>query len=335
VRLLQGEPANTIPIRTLGPATPIFDARELRRWAIPNSRLEPGSVIRFGESTTWPAYRGAFVVALLVVGTQTALVIVFAVSNAKRRQSAPDDVAVLRAAEASLSALSQRLMEAREHERASIARTITDDVGQQLAALTLRLHALGIETEGRAGKLRWRIEELCAQFWELEREILAISDPLYHRLAFLGLADSVRAFSEHRCAEGGVALDLRTDGIPEQLPEPIALALFRVLEETVDNAIRHGRPSRVSVSLSAANGAIHLAVSDDGSGFDAEAAMRRGALGLIAMRERMHLVGGTWRIDSSRGAGTRVEAGAPLAPVEVRGSIASSGGTRGLAPAGL
>jgi signal transduction histidine kinase len=306
--LLRGEPAPPIPPAPIVAGTPTFDWRELRRWGIAETRLEAGSIVRFREPPSTQGYTRAAVVAIVVAGALIAL----AVNLARRRQTAPGDLSELQSAEAALSALTQRLMQAREHERASTAKAINDDVAQQLAALTMHLHALGVETEGRAGQLRLRIEDLCGQFWELEREILAISDPVYRRITILGLAESARAFCERRCAEAGVALEFRDEGMPETLSESIALALFRVLEETVDNAIRHGRPSHLGVSLNATDSMIHLAVSDDGAGFDAAAAIKRGALGLIGMRERMRIVGGTWRIESRPGAGTRVDATAPV-----------------------
>jgi hypothetical protein len=68
-------------------------------------------------------------------------------------------------------------MQAQEHERASIAKAIHDDVCQQLTGLTLRLHGLSREPGGATLDMRTRLEELCAQFWSLEREIVALSDP--------------------------------------------------------------------------------------------------------------------------------------------------------------
>jgi signal transduction histidine kinase len=313
LRLLRGEPASSVPSQTLVAGKPIFDGRELRKWGIDESRLPPGSEVRFREPGLWQQNRGLMIVAISAVAAQVLLVVVLVGTHARRRWNGPAESLDLRGAEAALSRLSHRLIQASEQERATIARAINDDVCQQLAALTLQLHALGVETEGRAGKLRWRIEELCAQFWTLEREILAISDPLYHRLAVLGLAASAEAFCQRRCAEAGVDLDFNAQGVPEYLPEPLSVSLFRVLEESLGNALKYSQTPEVIVSLTAADGTIVLEVTDAGVGFDADAELRRGAIGLVGIYERMRLVGGTCTIESRRGKGTRVRVSAPLA----------------------
>jgi signal transduction histidine kinase len=92
----------------------------------------------------------------------------------------------------------------------------------------------------------------------------------------------------------------------------VALALFRVLEEALGNAVRHAAVRRVSVSLVGSRDELRLDVADKGVGFDPEAAASSRGFGLIAMRERLSLVGGECRIESQPGAGTRIRARVPL-----------------------
>ena len=308
LRLLRGEPAGQIAPRLITAGTPTFDRRELRRWDISESRLEPGSVVRFEAPTSSQIYRAPIVAALAVVGAQAALLVGVILTRARRRPA----FARVGAAEASLAKLSHRLMQAHEHEREAIARAIQDDVCQEMARLTLTLHELTHERGGATGRLRSRIEELCAEFWALEREILTISDPLYHRLELLGLAASARHFCERRCAEAGVALDFHLRDVPDELRADVSLSVFRALEEALGNALTHSGAPRVRITLSGGGGFIELDVADEGTGFDVEAAMQRGAAGLVGIRERVHLVGGTCEIDSRPGAGTRVRARVPV-----------------------
>ena len=100
--------------------------------------------------------------------------------------------------------------------------------------------------------------------------------------------------------------------MPEDLPDDVALALFRVSQEALSNAVRHAAVRRVSVSIAGSRDEIQLDVDDAGIGFDAEAAMRSNGLGLIGMRERLSLVNGECLIESQPGAGTRVRARVPL-----------------------
>ena len=100
--------------------------------------------------------------------------------------------------------------------------------------------------------------------------------------------------------------------MPDDLPEDVALALFRVLQEALGNAVRHAAVCRVSVSLGGSHDEIRLDVTDEGVGFDPEAAMSSHGLGLISMRERLSLVDGECLIESQPGAGTRIRARVPL-----------------------
>src|SRR4029453_11958155 len=112
--------------------------------------------------------------------------------------------------------------------------------------------------DGPSGERRVRIQELCDQFCALEREILAISDPLYSRLQMLGLATSARTFCESRCAEHGLNLDFQGATVSTRVPDPVALAIFRVLQESLDNVIAHARASHVTVALGESPAEIDL-----------------------------------------------------------------------------
>ena len=101
-------------------------------------------------------------------------------------------------------------------------------------------------------------------------------------------------------------------GIPDGLGEDVGLALFRVLQEALANAIKHAGVKHFTVALRESGDQIQLEVADAGIGFDPEAAMRSHGLGLISMRERLSLVKGELVIESRPGAGTRIRARVPL-----------------------
>jgi signal transduction histidine kinase len=92
----------------------------------------------------------------------------------------------------------------------------------------------------------------------------------------------------------------------------VALVIFRVLQESLENVIAHAGASHVTVALGETDGGIDLEVADDGGGFDPEAAIRGTAVGLVAIRERVRSAGGTCAFDSRTGAGTRILARVPL-----------------------
>ena len=312
LRLLAGEPPARIHPRTQVAGTPTFDSRELRRWGIPERRLPEGSVITFHEPSRWRG-QAAFTVVGVVAVTQTAVVIALAVRLRRRRaRLAPrSDAWDVSSAEAALARLTHRLLQAHEEERASIANAIEDDVCQQLTGLALRLQLLGDAPDGPSSEQRARIHELCDQFSALQREILALSDPVYARLRLLGLVVSARAFCERRCAEHGLGLEFSGE-TRSAVPDDVALVIFRVLQESLANVIAHAGASHVTVALRETNGGIDLEVADDGNGFVPEAAIRGTAVGLVAIRERLRNAGGTCRFDSRPGAGTRIFARVPL-----------------------
>ena len=109
-----------------------------------------------------------------------------------------------------------------------------------------------------------------------------------------------------------VAIDVHVENIPETLPADISLCLYRVLQEALQNVLKHGLPRRADVSLRGQIDTINLTVKDSGPGFDPDEAMRGQGLGLTSMKERLKAVGGQLYIQSQRGQGTTIEAVAPL-----------------------
>ena len=222
------------------------------------------------------------------------------------------DVTQLKLASVALSSLSRRLMESHEKECALIARELNEELCQRMMAITMQLHSLSKASRVGVDELRARVEELCVQFGDLAGEIQEISDQWYSKLEVLGLAASARSFCQDLSARHGVTIDFRHDGVPDDLPDAVALALFRVLQEALGNAVRHAAVRHVSVSLGGSHHEIQLDVADEGVGFDPEAAMRSHGLGLLSMRERLSLVDGECWIESQPGAGTRIRARVPL-----------------------
>jgi len=205
------------------------------------------------------------------------------------------------AAEAALARLSQRLMQRQEEERASLAKWIEDDVCQKLTTLSMDLHARGEDG------LRDHVSNLA-------RESLTLSDPIYAKLTLLGLVATARAFAEQRCKRADVTLEFTPSDVPEHLPHDLSIALFRVLEQAVDNALRHSKTRELVVSLRRASDVVALDVVDSGIGFNPAAVPPADTLGLIAMRERLQSVGGACVIESRPGGGTHVRAFARSTP---------------------
>jgi PAS domain S-box-containing protein len=221
------------------------------------------------------------------------------------------DVTERKLAEEALSMVSRRLIEAQEKERTRVARELHDDITQRLALVLLGLDRL---KQGSAGpvELREEIGVASAQIGDLVQDIQALSHRLHSsKLDLMGLARAAAGVCAELSDLHGVTIGFEADHITERLPDEISLCLFRVLQEALQNALKHSGSRQVQVSLRGGARQIELTIVDEGVGFDQRAARTRG-LGLTSMRERMKLVDGELSIDSKPGAGTTVSARVPF-----------------------
>ena len=147
----------------------------------------------------------------------------------------------------------------------------------------------------------------------LAADIQCLSHRLHSsKLEFLGLAAAAAGY----CGEVGdqhkVQIEFRAGNIPRELPPEISLSVFRVLQEVLQNAIKHSGSRRFEVLLNRNSNEIHLTVRDFGKGFDAAQATKGRGLGLISMKERVALVDGELSIESQPQKGTTVDVRVPL-----------------------
>jgi signal transduction histidine kinase len=226
------------------------------------------------------------------------------------------DVTDLARAKSALSNLSRRLMQTHEQERALVARELKDDLCQRMTVLTMRLHEFSqAPADASDEQIRSGVDELRRQLAEVSGDIFAIADQLRSsKLDLLGLAGATRIRCKELSTLHGVAIDVHPEDVPRDMPGEVSLVLFRIIEEALNNSLKHAAARRVTVSLRGGSGEIQIEVADDGVGFDPQAVTMDGALGLVGMRERLSLVNGECTIESRPGAGTRFRARVPLRP---------------------
>jgi len=219
--------------------------------------------------------------------------------------------------EQALRDLTGRLIEAQETERARLARQLHDDFSQRLALLAVNLHLLRGALPETAAKLREAVNGLHAGVQELARDVRRMSQDLHPaRLEQLGLVSAVRGLCADLSASRGLPIRCDARDVPLDLPGDVALCLYRVAQEALQNVIRHASAGSALVELTGGTEDVRLAVTDDGRGFDPAATRRKDALGLANMRERMRSISGRLTIESRPGRGTRVEVRAPLGPTK-------------------
>ena len=221
------------------------------------------------------------------------------------------DVTERKQAEEALSAMTWKLVEAQEQERARIARELHDDVNQRLALLAIELSQLQNNND-LPSDVRNRMDKLQQMTSEISTGVHNLSHELHFAtLDYLGLVSGMRSWCEEYGARQKLEIDFKSDGVPT-LPQDTSLCLFRVLQEALHNAAKYSGVKRIEVQLTKNSGEIHLIVSDSGRGFDVEAAKRKRGLGLTSMQERVRLVGGTIMIDSKPLAGTTIHVYVPF-----------------------
>jgi signal transduction histidine kinase len=324
LRVLQGERADDIPTTTPERTFNQLDWRQLRRWNIAESRVPAGTFVRFREQTIWDLYQPYILGGAILLVAQTALIAGLLVQGARRRKAeamARASQAELRTSYDRIRDLGGRLLTAQESERSRIARELHDDISQQVALLSMDLELLNASSRSQPPA---DVEDLRETLDRVQRLAKSVHD-LSHRLhpAKLRLVGLVGALSSlpRELAQPGTAVTFTHANVPDGLPHDVTLCLFRVAQEAVQNAIKHGVAPNVAVHLGADNHALFLTILDDGKGFDVRGDWGKG-LGLISMSERLELIGGTVQFHSSPGAGTRVEVSLPFPAAEARADSA-------------
>jgi PAS domain S-box-containing protein len=212
-----------------------------------------------------------------------------------------------------LSTVSQKLIEAHEEERTRIARELHDDISQRLAVVSVCLGNLKQSPSGSTPAFEQQIGEASQQIADLASDIQVLSHGLHPpRLELLGLEAAAAGFCEELSHRYGVTIDARFKDIPKAVPPEISLCLYRVLQEALQNVVKHGGTRGAQVSLNGQVNTIDLRVEDSGAGFDPHEAMRGPGLGLTSMKERLKVIGGQLSIHSQQGRGTMIHAIAPL-----------------------
>ncbi len=217
--------------------------------------------------------------------------------------------AALRENEKRLGDLSKKILHIQEEERTRISRELHDDVGQALTAINvnLTLHKNNLEAP---------LETLRAKVHETQALVEQAMDTM-HRFAHelrpallddLGLLPALRSYVKGFTTRTGIPVSLKADGAAEDLDPEGKTVVFRVVQESLTNVVKHAKASRVALIVEKDGGQIQLQVKDNGQAFSVREKIngKNQRLGLLGMQERVRLVNGTFDIKSKTGQGTTV-----------------------------
>ena len=221
--------------------------------------------------------------------------------------------AALQDANARLQTISKRMLALQEDERRAISRELHDDIGQTLGALKIGLHRLSTAAPADAPPLVRGCLDAADQ--ALEKLRLLAMDLRPPQLDQLGLGDALEWLAQRQSAACGVPVTCGLGGFEVRPPPAVESACYRIVQEALNNAVRHADASLVTIEVESDGASTKLIVNDDGTGFDVDAArvrvVRTGSMGLLGMEERAHLAGGRLTVRSAPGHGTTVSASFP------------------------
>jgi signal transduction histidine kinase len=217
----------------------------------------------------------------------------------------------LRRSEVELRGLAGKLISVQEDERKRIARDLHDDFSQRLALHCLKLDLLR-QSLPTGSETAHKLQQARSDANELAIEVRRISHNLHHPQLALGLQHGIASFCREFSEQFGIAVDVTHEGDLVHLPESVSIVLFRVLQEALGNVAKHSGADRVTVFVSAEGDRALLRATDRGQGFEVQSVRSVRGLGLISMRERLRLVGGSLSVTSFPGQGTDIEAAIPI-----------------------
>jgi signal transduction histidine kinase len=203
----------------------------------------------------------------------------------------------------------RRVIDAQELERRRLARELHDETGQALTSILLGLKGIrGAQSDDEAEQAEAELRELVVRALQDVRRLAVELRPT--ALDDFGLAAALERLGETFSERSGIATEVQAILGGERLAPEIETALYRLVQEALTNVVKHAEAKNVSVVVTRRAGGVGAVVEDDGRGF-AEAGVRDDALGIVGMRERVALLGGTLTFESSPGGGTALVAYIP------------------------
>jgi signal transduction histidine kinase len=218
-------------------------------------------------------------------------------------------IAQMRRAQVAQQTFSRQLIESQERERQRIAAELHDSLGQNLLVVKNRALLGALSQQDEAA--RRQFTEIGATVAQTLEEVRTISYNLRpHHLDQLGLTTTIRAMIDKIAESSAIGISVDVDVIDGVFPPPDEITIYRIIQESLNNVVKHSRASEGHVAVHCHDHHVEIIVRDNGQGFASSAsnlgAAHRGGFGLKGLAERVHMLGGTHTIESGRGRGTTV-----------------------------
>jgi signal transduction histidine kinase len=211
-----------------------------------------------------------------------------------------------------LSALSSHLQSLAEKEKSTLARTLHDELGGLLTAAKMDLSWLQSRVDTPAYQERLaQLGSVLDEAMGLKRRV--VEDLRPSLLDHFGLATALRAYVDTACRKAAVQADIRLPEDAEPIPKDIAITLFRIVQEGLNNIIQHANAKHVTLELTTGGGEYSFILQDDGRGFDPNSARDGWPHGIMGMQQRVRALGGKFSLESAPERGTTLRVAVPAA----------------------
>ena len=309
LRIANGANPKDIPVETAR-IMPMFDWRQLKRWGISERALPPGSVVLFKESSFWELYRWRILFALALLIAQTMLIAALLVQRARRARAE----AAGKISARNLQRLTGQLIHVQDEERRRVAAELHDGIGQTLSIInnraTICFHNL--KDEDCLKEQLGEISEVTFAGLDEVREIAHNLRP--YELDRLGLAHAVESMVEKVSNSASIQITSEVDDIDGQLSRDAETGIYRILQEGLNNVLKHASASEARVSIKREGKELFVALSDNGKGFDPHSSSNGEGkgFGLAGMTERARMLHTKCIIESALGRGTTLSLRIPM-----------------------
>jgi len=306
-RILRGEVAGTIKAPPELASTPVYDWRELRRWGIRETHLPRGSIVQYREPGFWELYQGW---VLTGFGVFCAALVGLRFQHKVQ----------LKAAEERQTAFTRQMIVSQEEERKRIAGELHDGLGQFLVIMKNKVALLRSRIGPDSTEAGQSLDELSATASQALGEVRTISQALRPAaIEQVGITSAIEWMVRQASESSTAQFSIEIDNIDDLLPGELEINLYRVIQEGLNNVLKHAQATNVIVEVKRLPDRLLMSMSDNGVGFDIEA-RRFGndrpangvSLGLISMAERAKLLRSNLEINSAQHRGTRLDLTIPL-----------------------
>jgi PAS domain S-box-containing protein len=223
------------------------------------------------------------------------------------------DISDLKLSQQEMEELSGRLIHAQEEERKRVARELHDNFGQRLVVLSMEL-AQHLSKPENPPQVEVFLRELSEKIKEISRAMNLTAHQLHSsHLEVLGLVSAVQGLCHEFSRQYGIEAEFIHSGMSFSISAEVALCLFRVVQEGLQNIAKHSGALSCRVEITGSREGVRLCISDSGLGFDPAQFKLKPGLGFVSMRERLRLVGGQITVESQPSRGTRLDIRVPLA----------------------